>query len=423
MSSEIIISVRNLCKTYRSYAHPLDRLLPGRSGHCREFHALRDVSFEIKRGETVGIIGRNGSGKSTLLHLICGIRRPTSGHITVNGRISALLELGSGFHPEFTGRENVFMQGAIMGFSRMDMEERFENITAFADIGEFIDQPVKTYSSGMFVRLAFAVAIHIEPDILIIDEALAVGDIGFQNKCMRVINSHKDKGSSILLVSHDLGNIRSLCDRTIYISHGHIIAIGSSGKICDLYLRDTRIGDYQTSRNTGFLNRAGLHAPPFYRLDEQFIKEHALSRYGSGEARITAVEILDDEGHAVQTIEFGQTVRIRIHCRSDTDCGINVAYHIKDRVGLSILSSNILLETGNLVCVSARSGFVADFITSLPLTENQYILLAQITTTGNDGEPRFIDVVDNAITFNVMKRQPHPVWSKVYLQNELVFWK
>ncbi|PKO58767.1 MAG: ABC transporter ATP-binding protein, partial [Betaproteobacteria bacterium HGW-Betaproteobacteria-17] len=205
MSSDIAISVRNLSKTYRIFGHPGDRikqaLTLGRVPFHREFTALKDVSFEIKKGETVGIIGRNGSGKSTLLQLLCGILKPSSGSVTVNGRVSALLELGAGFNPEFTGRENVYFQGALMGFTRRQMEERFDDIAAFADIGEFVDQPVRMYSSGMFVRLAFAVAIHMEPEILVVDEALGVGDAAFQSKCFQRISAIREGGGSILLVT------------------------------------------------------------------------------------------------------------------------------------------------------------------------------------------------------------------------------
>lgn len=203
MSSDIAISVRNLSKTYRIFGHPGDRikqaLTLGRVPFHREFTALKDVSFEIKKGETVGIIGRNGSGKSTLLQLLCGILKPSSGSVTVNGRVSALLELGAGFNPEFTGRENVYFQGAVMGFSKPEIDSIFDDIAAFADIGEFIDQTVRIYSSGMFVRLAFSVAIHSTPDILVIDEALSVGDEGFQRKCFERICQFREGGGPLFM--------------------------------------------------------------------------------------------------------------------------------------------------------------------------------------------------------------------------------
>lgn len=237
--SDIIISARNLTKTYRAYAHPLDRLLggfiPGRAKRCKEFHALNDVSFDIKRGETVGIIGRNGSGKSTLLQLICGIRKPTNGTLQVNGRISALLELGAGFHPEFTGRENVFLQGAIQGMSRQEMEARFDDIATFADIGEYIDQPVKTYSSGMFVRLAFAMAVSTEPDILVVDEALAVGDASFRAKCFKRIGELKNAGCTIFLVSHSIEQILQVTEQCLFLELGEVLSFGCSHRVVEHY--------------------------------------------------------------------------------------------------------------------------------------------------------------------------------------------
>lgn len=226
MCSDIAISVKNLTKTYRVFGHPGDRIKQafsfGKVRFHREFTALQDVSFDIKKGETVGIIGRNGSGKSTLLQLICGILKPTHGSVQIAGRISALLELGAGFNPEFTGRENVYFQGAVMGFSESEMARRFDAIAAMADIGDFIDQPVRIYSSGMFVRLAFAVAISVDPDILVIDEALAVGDARFQAKCFGRLRDMKDSGTTVLLVTHSTEQILRHCDRVVLLENGSV---------------------------------------------------------------------------------------------------------------------------------------------------------------------------------------------------------
>lgn len=236
--TDVAIRVQNLSKQYQIYDNPRDRLkqfvmprLGGLIGNApkqyyREFWALRDISFEVKRGETVGIIGRNGSGKSTLLQIICGTLSPTSGTVETNGRIAALLELGSGFNHEFTGRENVYMNAAVIGLSQNEIDNRYDDIVAFADIGEFINQPVKTYSSGMYLRLAFAVAINVTPDILVVDEALGVGDIRFQAKCMRAIEEIKEKGTAILFVTHSPGQIEALCDRAIWINDGLLKAEG-----------------------------------------------------------------------------------------------------------------------------------------------------------------------------------------------------
>ena len=232
MSSEIAIRVQNLSKCYQIYSAPRDRLkqfvvprlqrMGGQTPrqYFREFWALKDISFEVKKGETVGIIGRNGSGKSTLLQMICGTLSPTGGNVETNGRIAALLELGSGFNPEFTGRENVYMNAAVLGLSKEEVDERFDDIAAFADIGQFIEQPVKTYSSGMVVRLAFAVQAMIDPDIFVVDEALAVGDEKFQRKCFARLEEQKSRGSAILFVSHSPANIIELCDKTLFLDQG-----------------------------------------------------------------------------------------------------------------------------------------------------------------------------------------------------------
>jgi lipopolysaccharide transport system ATP-binding protein len=235
---DIAISVRNVAKSFRRYDRPSDRLkellLPSRQQY-REFQALRDVSIEIPRGQTLGIVGRNGSGKSTLLQIIVGTLQPSSGQTRIHGRISALLELGSGFNPEFTGRQNVFFNGQILGLSRAQIEERFDDIAAFADIGEFLDQPAKTYSSGMFVRLAFAVATSVDPDILVVDEALAVGDEAFQRKCFSRIESLQSRGCTTLFVSHAASKVVELCDRALLLDHGEAIIAHHPKFVIDQY--------------------------------------------------------------------------------------------------------------------------------------------------------------------------------------------
>jgi lipopolysaccharide transport system ATP-binding protein len=251
-SDDIAIRVAGLSKCYQIYDAPRDRLkqfiLPRirrffrrkPKQYFREFWALKDVSFEVKKGETVAIIGRNGSGKSTLLQMICGTLNPTSGSIQTNGRIAALLELGSGFNPEFTGRENVYMNAAVLGLSQAEVDQRFEEITDFAGIGKFIDQPVKTYSSGMSVRLAFAISVCVDPDILVVDEALAVGDAAFQFKCLERLQSLTQSGTTLLFVSHDLSMVKNFCQSAIYLDSGSERAQGSPDEISELYLMDIR---------------------------------------------------------------------------------------------------------------------------------------------------------------------------------------
>lgn len=229
-SHEVAISVRNLSKSYRMYPSPKERmkelLHPFGKKYHQDFWALRDVSFEVKKGECIGIIGRNGSGKSTLLQILCGVLQPTEGEVTVNGRISALLELGAGFNPQFTGRDNVYMNGAIMGFTKEEMDERFDAIAEFAGIGDFIEQPVRTYSSGMSIRLAFAAAINVDPDILIVDEALSVGDEAFQRKCFSRIEMIRTAGATVIFVSHSAGVVVQLCDKALFLNNGELLLSG-----------------------------------------------------------------------------------------------------------------------------------------------------------------------------------------------------
>lgn len=238
MGEEIAISLQNVSKCFKRYAHPVDRLkellLPQKS-YAQEFWALRDINLEIYKGHSLGIVGRNGSGKSTLLQIVVGTLTPTSGSVQVNGKISALLELGSGFNPEFTGRQNVFLNGRLLGLEQKQIEAKFDDIAAFADIGDFIEQPVKTYSSGMFVRLAFAVAINVEPDILVVDEALAVGDEAFQRKCFARIQAIKDRGGTILFVSHSASSVIELCDYAVLLDRGDLLLYGKPKTVITNY--------------------------------------------------------------------------------------------------------------------------------------------------------------------------------------------
>lgn len=262
---DVAIRVTNLGKCYQVYANPHDRLkqfilprlqrLLGQKPkqYFRKFWALNDVSFEIKKGETVGIIGRNGSGKSTLLQMICGTLYPSSGNIQTFGRIAALLELGSGFDPEFTGRENVYMNAAVLGLSNEEINARFADIESFADIGEFIEQPVKTYSSGMFVRLAFAVAVHVRPDILVVDEALSVGDIAFRNKCMEAIQIMVAQGVTLLFVTHDLGTLQLFCSRVIWLENGKLKASGDPVRITQDYYVSMMKGEINSTQQSARL--------------------------------------------------------------------------------------------------------------------------------------------------------------------------
>lgn len=329
MSSEPIISIRNASKFYRSYPHPLHGLISrvsgGKFGRHKEFHALNDINLDIQKGETVGIIGCNGSGKSTLLQLICGIRKPTSGSVTVKGRISALLELGSGFHPEFTGRENVFMQGAIIGMTLMEMEARFADIAAFADIGDFIEQPVKTYSSGMYVRLAFAVAISVEPDILVVDEALAVGDIAFQHKCRKKLQQLIDTGTSLLMVSHDRNAITASCNRCVLLDHGSCLMDGLPSDVFDYYHA------LIATKNHDLIVHKKINA------------DRVQVTSGTGEAHIESIQLLDSTLHETTQIDVGAPVTLVFVVRTHQLIPhLVLGFSIRDQHGKLVFGTNTL---------------------------------------------------------------------------------
>ena len=308
MSSEVALKVADISKCYQIYARPQDRLMQslwrGRRQFYREFWALHDVSFEVGKGEAVGIIGRNGSGKSTLLQIIAGTLSPTAGSVEVNGRIAALLELGSGFSPEFTGRENVYMNGAILGLGHREIERRFGEIEAFADIGDFIDQPVKTYSSGMLMRLAFAVSVNVEPEVLIIDEALAVGDMGFQFKCLDRLSRLIGSGATLLFVSHDLGLVKAFCRRAIYLANGQLRAAGAADEVAELYLLDMR--DEQKR------SLAGDAAV----VPKSFLGETRGIAFGTNQGRITAAHFVDT-GATRSAFAFGDEIQIKVSVEHD----------------------------------------------------------------------------------------------------------
>lgn len=313
MPSDVVISASGLSKSYRLFGHPGDRVKQflsfGLKHYHREFAALRDISFEVRRGEMVGIIGHNGSGKSTLLQLICGILKPTSGSVVVNGRISALLELGAGFNPEFTGRENVYFQGALSGLTMEKMDDRFEAIAAFADIGEFIDQPVRTYSSGMFVRLAFATAIHADPDVLVIDEALAVGDMAFQRKCFAQIDHIRNADCTIILVSHDMGAITSHCDRALLLDRGQLTMSGPPKPLADRYLAGATVCLPAADSAMSLSLAAERHDPNLAPMSTLVYPQHG--------AEITAPRILTPEGKMTNLLRRGEEYDYAFDVRFD----------------------------------------------------------------------------------------------------------
>lgn len=335
MNEQVAISVRKVSKAYRIWQDPgarviapaiqsLARLFPtdsrphralvARAGRLyRDFYALQEISFDVRRGESVGIVGRNGSGKSTLLQIIVGTLTPTTGSVEVHGRIAALLELGSGFNPEFTGRENVFLNGAVLGLSRKEIEDRFNDIAAFADIGDFIDQPVKIYSSGMMLRLAFAVQTAVEPDVLIIDEALSVGDAPFQAKCFAEIRHLQSRGCTILFVSHDIGVVRTFCQQAVWLSQGVAQAQGAATEVCGAYSRDCSramgMSHEELPTEKSIVSTAGPASQQFGWLQEdrsEYQKNAELRRSGSGRVRVLNFFLVGETGQRTTSMRWDE---------------------------------------------------------------------------------------------------------------------
>ncbi|TRX74091.1 ABC transporter ATP-binding protein [Pseudomonas mangiferae] len=335
MSSDIAISLQGVSKTYHLFDSPAQRLMHLlfglRRGQQAAFHAVADVSFEVRRGETLGIIGRNGAGKSTLLQMICGTLTPSAGQIQVNGRIAALLELGAGFSPDFTGRENVYMSAAIHGLGRAEIDARLDDILAFAEIGEFIDQPVKTYSSGMFVRLAFAVIAHLDADILVIDEALAVGDVYFTQKCIRFLRQFAER-NTLLFVSHDTNSVVNLCQRALWLEKGRTRLFGEARVVSDAYL-----GSF-------YENRLGADEPE-PRADEavESEKEEVRNEFGLGGGRIERCELLGEDGQPLRLLDRAQPVRLKVRCvaRDSIEAPI-LGFFVKDRLSQALCGENTL---------------------------------------------------------------------------------
>lgn len=367
-SNDIAIKVENLSKCYQIYDKPNDRLkqfllprmqrLIGRKPkqYFRQFWALKEVSFEVKKGETVGIIGRNGSGKSTLLQLICGTLSPTSGKIQTCGRIAALLELGSGFNPDFTGRENIYMNAAVLGLSNKEIDARFDDIVAFADIGDFIEQPVKTYSSGMVVRVAFAVIAHVDADILVIDEALSVGDAFFTQKCMRFLRKFMENGT-VLFVSHDTGAVINFCQRVIWLNQGVSKYQGDPKDAARLYLAE--LYEAQQGESTVTLSSKPheedsitINGPRDMRLDfinasnyrndiEIFTFEPDATSFGKGGGNIVSVQLLDETGRSFSWLVGGENAKLKIVCQANANIfSPIIGFLVNDRLGQPIFGDN-----------------------------------------------------------------------------------
>lgn len=357
--TEYAIEVSNLGKSYQMYDRPSDRLkqmlMRGRKQYFKEFWALKGVTFQIKKGETVGIIGRNGSGKSTLLQMICGTLNPTEGEVKVNGRVAALLELGAGFNPEFTGVENVYMAASLYGLSKEEIDQRFDEIIAFADIGEHLFQPVKTYSSGMYVRLAFAVIAHVDADILVVDEALAVGDAFFTQKCMRFLRNFMKDGT-VLFVSHDTASVVNLCDHAIWLNFGQIHGEGSPKSVTEDYLAEL-YESIQGKSSERSLVEDGLQVDEVsnlrdmrqdfinstqYRNDLQVFDFNPNSpSFGKKGGEIISVGLYDLMGNPLSWVVGSERVKLSILCKANEEiCNPIIGFYLKDKLGQNIFGDN-----------------------------------------------------------------------------------
>jgi lipopolysaccharide transport system ATP-binding protein len=395
MPNKPLIEVANLTKAYRIWESPSHRLsvpileaagalLPSRSSarrglsgmlsrKYRDFHALRDVSFSIRRGEATGIIGRNGSGKSTLLQLIAGTLSPTAGTVAVGGRVSALLELGSGFNFDFTGRENVYLNGAIYGFTRTEMQARMGEIAAFADIGEFMEQPVKTYSSGMMMRLAFAVAVNVQPDVLIIDEALAVGDVFFSQKCFQRIREIVHRGATLIFVSHDMGAVQSLCDRALLLNQGNLVFDGAPedcvSRYFNLHAPPARPGEAVPGRNPAVDPAARSAA-----VAGDILKD-AKSRHGDKALEIIAAVVVDGHGAPTWDFEMMHRAAVRVLLRANGEIrrpSVGVQFH--DRMGNLVFAAGTPQLRFPLPALAKGEEFMLEFRVTLSLQPGAYTL-------------------------------------------------
>ena len=412
-----IIRAEKISKCFRIYRHPSDHLWEllsfGRRRHHEQFWAVKDVDVSVDRGCCLGIIGENGSGKSTLLRMIAGVVRPSSGSIAVGGRVSALLELGAGFNPLFTGRENIYLYASILGFTDAQTRERIPSIEKFAEIGEFVDRPVKTYSSGMFVRLAFAVAIHMDPDILIVDEALSVGDIFFQQRCIRRIQELKSQGVTILFVSHDLAAVRSLADRTIWMDHGSIHLEGKADDVTAKYMATMIMRGRKEFRGDEAIGRP-LAASTGLQLTEEALSripafiEHVPNvdhRYGNGKVRILGIGTYGAEGYPIATVPQGERICVRISVEFQEEVEQpNLGFMMRNRLGEDVTGTNVLYEGERLPPAQPGDRLSVDFVMDLPFLQAGFYHFSPAAADGGLDNYEMCDWIENACAIEVLQR-------------------
>lgn len=446
LPADLAVRVDGVGKRYDLFDRPSDQLrqyvlprlrrlaglAPRRYG--REFWALRDVSFEVRRGEAFGIVGRNGSGKSTLLQIVTGVLAPTEGVVAVNGRVAALLELGSGFNPEFSGRENVYLNGALLGLSRADIDRRFDAIAAFADIGEHLDQPVRSYSSGMVVRLAVAVQTQVEPDVLIIDEALAVGDALFQKRCFRQVERMLDRGCSLLFVSHEQELVRSLTTRAVFLNHGSVRAYGSSADVVFAYrefLQAEEEQAFQRAAQQQALEAQSAEMSPAGASPTDPASVAAAPvpgrSYGNYDVRIDRVEVLGGDGRPTVRLSVGDAMAIAVHCTTRVDIeNLNVAFRLRGKEGVKVTTWGTLNEDMALFDTApdqafwsrrfrAGESFTVTFAGTCRLSANLYEVEAVVAREYDRyyRNQRILHWVDAAAHFTVVLREREYVFDGV----------
>ena len=428
MQSNLAINVCDVTKIYRLYDKPIDRLKESISlthkKYHKEFFALDKISFSVEKGSTVGIIGTNGSGKSTILKIITGVLNPTTGSVEVDGNISALLELGAGFNMDYTGIENIYMNGTMMGFSREQMEAKLPEILEFADIGDFVYHPVKTYSSGMFVRLAFALAINVEPEILIVDEALSVGDVFFQAKCYRRMEEIRKTGTTILMVTHDMGSVIKYCDKVILLNKGEFLAEGPAGEMVDLYKKilagrmDDLEADLAKRLDSNFSDMMELnndinktHAKEYHGLMKEKISINPnKTEYGDGRAEIYDLGLLDSKGELTNLLLKGEefTIREKIRFNANIESPI-FTFTIKDKKGTELSGTNTMFEGVEVKPVKPGDEAVVEFKQKMTLQGGEYLLSMSCTGFENGThvvyhrlyDVTFITVISNKNTVGV----------------------
>lgn len=414
-----LIEFRQVSKSYPVYRSPKDRLKElitfNRLSFHDDFWALRDITFAVARGETFCVIGENGSGKSTLLQIIAGILNPTDGTAKIQGRVAALLELGSGFNPEFTGKENVYLNASILGLTRREIDQRYESITSFAEIGDFIHQPVKTYSSGMVVRLAFAVAIHVDPEVLLVDEALAVGDIYFRQRCMRKVHELRNRGVTIVFVSHAIGDVKAIGDRCMWLDHGRIRDIGPTDTVVAKYLAEMTEKDsaYLVQHTTAAPVVTGGHLPaPPESADRIPNIDH---RHGDGRAEITGIAVYDEYGRELRILSQSTRIIVRVSALAKADLPLpNVGITMRNHLGIDFYATNTTREGHQLPSMRAGDRMTVDFHIDIPELYPADFSFSPAVADGALQSYTMCDWIDNAITLQ-MTPGDAPIYGYIHL--------